>query len=221
MSLRHVSGGYIEATANIPPIGGCTVCGFFTRKADRGVQSVFLLLRNSVTGHYQEVATDAANDNLIGTRNAGDSASVMAISTDAPFFAGYTFAGSGTNTCTIFGRVLTSAAMSTLTMDVDAQVVSADIFRFGEDGFGNWFDGESSGVMIFDRVLTDAELLAQSRQRTPINRVSLNRWYPENDSGSASNNVVDFSGNARNGTVVGSPTATTGALGGYWTRAKT
>ena len=102
--------------------------------------------------------------------------------------------------------------MSTLTMDVDAQVVSADIFRFGEDGFGNWFDGESSGVMIFDRVLTDAELLAQSRQRTPINRVSLNRWYPENDSGSASNNVVDFSGNARNGTVVGSPTVTTEIL---------
>lgn len=127
-----------------------------------------------------------------------------------------TYSGSGTGTGKLWARNLTDASLSSVTFDVDANLVGADRLRIGDDSFGGWFDGDSCGFLAYGRVLTDAEILAQSKRRRPISRNSLNRWYPEIAMATAAANAVDWSGNGRDGSIVGSPTAATGSVLGRW-----
>lgn len=212
MAVRHASGGYLErytsgSTDGIPQSGGGTICGWFNRVVDRGASTCLILLRGEgTTGHYAGVyTTEGSFDRLKISSTWGDTSEISAYS-DVPVFVALTFDGT---TCSIYASNLSTAGFTggSLTMTTDPQF---NMVRVGDDSYGAWFNGESCGVMAWDRVLSASELNVQLRHRTPVNRAGLLFWLPEIDASTASNNAIDHSGNGRNFNVIGSPTAAAG-----------
>lgn len=216
MAIRHVASSYIECTSNLPPVSGATLCMHFVRRADRGNWGGLIFLRNSGTGEYGGAFLYSDGDTVYEVSGSQQVTTGVTVSNDVPCFVACTYNGSGTNTGTIYVRNITTTSLTSTTFDINANLIGANQLWIGDNGFGNYLDGDTLNIIIYDRILTASELLRQSKQRVPISRKNLNRWYPCLNSSSISENMNDWSGNNRTATLVGSSTASLGNTGISW-----
>lgn len=114
------------------------------------------------------------------------------------------FVGSASAT-TIYWRALTAPTLSTYTTGQASGFTAAQL-TYGDEVGGFKLNGRMWGARCWGRVLTPAEILAESFSLTPVSRQSLNfAWMLRN-----AQDLTDISGNGRPPTVVGTLTTEIG-----------
>lgn len=215
MSLRHVSGGYLQrytagSSDGIPQIAASTVCGWFTRRVDRNAASCWLLLRGEgTTGQYAGIYTTPSDDSVGIGSTWGTAGTITKTWIDSPTFVAMVCSGTAITVYTTEMGNPDSFNFYSTTVSVSGDP-QFNMLRIGDDSYGAWTDGESHGVMAWARALTTAELAAQRRHRTPIDRTGLLFWLPEVGA-TAAEQAMDMSGAGRHFSVVGSPVVATPA----------
>src|SRR5690606_3575775 len=111
-------------------------------------------------------------------------------------------------------RHAAAGASSLTTASVAGSTFTSTIFTLGLDDANSWPNVSLAGWKLYDRVLTDAELLAEMNRLRPASTTNLNAWWPmvANVAATADN---DYSGNARDLTPAGTITVEDGPPVGW------
>lgn len=216
MSVRFdAAGDEANRTANLPPNAGFTYMVHAVLDTDRGTgnyQPVFFVLDAGNTSGYSLGLISNQLDLEVHT-SGGTVSSLMgsrpALGTPACFFM--RSAGIGANQFTGGYRIPGQNSFVTSQGTLGGIGAAATLYVGG--AFSTyWTDGRKWGLKIWDRALSDAELLIESFHREVKSSTSLNLWAPLDNAA----DLGDKSGNSRNLTAVG--TLTTGVTpGGLWT----
>lgn len=134
--------------------------------------------------------------------NSADTASRPALGTPAAFFL--RCSGTGANLLTGGFRSVGSNSFVTASTTLPATVDAPATLYLGGLLGAFYYNGRRWNVKVWDRALSDAELLAESYYERVMFPASLNIYYPW----TGSTDTADRSGNARNPTIGG--TLTTG-----------
>lgn len=134
--------------------------------------------------------------------NSADTASRPALGTPAAFFL--RCSGTGANLLTGGFRSVGSNSFVTTSTTLPATVDAPATLYLGGLLGAFYYNGRRWNVKVWDRALSDAELLAESYYERVMFPASLNLYYPW----TGSTDTADRSGNARNPTIGG--TLTTG-----------
>ncbi len=185
------------------PTGDYTLALWVRIVNDRNNYS--MLASRDTGGDYLQLGCDADGTSLsmYTDFDGGTTHAVTSLTVGNWHFAAYTQAVAGNGTAIPYygtpGSALTAASSFT-------SGANTGTLYIGNSGFGEWFDGRVANLMIWDRVLSAAELANQMRQYVPVSPDGLHLWAPL----LRHTELVDFSGNGRTLTAGGTLTTEDG-----------
>lgn len=203
MAIRlDASADYLSRTADLPASTAFTIAGWFRRRGAGGaaVEVLSGLSRADLSSYY--LAYVAGGTLYVEVNGAYTAAG--AFSSDVWHFVALSSNGSGAGAAKI-RRADVGATSLTTTTRAGASFVSQLMVLCGV-GDPNYFGNFAvAGAKVWDRELSDSELLSEMHRLTPASTTNLNLWTPMVHN-SVANAVKDFSGNGRDWTANGSLT---------------
>jgi hypothetical protein len=131
------------------------------------------------------------------------------------YFLAFTVSGTSNTNGILYRATNGGALVVSPDLNINNQFTPIHV-RIGSDQFSEGADPLAiDNVMVFDAVLTEAEIQNLRQQRLPTRTAGLNVWYPLFKAGDVE---IDYSGNGRNATKVGSSFADAGVAGIPWLR---
>jgi hypothetical protein len=179
-----------------------TCMGRFFFSTDPNVeQRLFSMLDSSTS--YLLLQTGSAGDNLRLSINGTTSTAHTIVCDSRWYDVAIKVAGEGTDQAEFLIGEATAASLTKYTFTRTGSWV-ADDMAFGGSVVGDINpNGAMENWLIYDRVLTDAEVEIQRRMRRPIITNGLWGWWPMMG-GTIAEHLRDLSGGGRNLTQVGS-----------------
>lgn len=205
MAVRFdAAGDDLRRTASLPTSTAFTICGWAQMSVDTNTYATVCSLESgtSSAANYLLLSTDSDGTSLKVWSSATGAASttIVGLTVGTPFFFALTCSGTGATSAVGYYRAQGSNALTSVSYN-GVSFTPGALF-IANDSFSEPFSGRAWGVKVWDRVLSAAELLAESYFARPLFPTSLNCWWPlPNHS-----DTTDKSGNARNPTVTGTLT---------------
>lgn len=216
MAIRFdASGDYLTRTANLPSSTAFTLCGWFRRRAAGGATAE-ILFDIASAGHadYITAFCGAAGANGMYVQSTGGAPTGgTAITDDAWYFAALSCSGTGASAAVLRWAAVGATSFSSVsTAGKSFTLAQISVAGIGDAGFyGNL---AAAGMQLYDRALTDAELLQEMNRLTPASTTNLNVWSPMAHS-TVADAIKDFSGNGRDWTANGTLTIEDGPPVGW------
>lgn len=215
MALRlDAQADTLQRTANLPSATSFTVCGWFRRRGTGGTNQLLVGLGevgSHVVGCYIGIGA-TYEFNVYSSMAGAPVSSGVAVTADQWYFVAVSNAGTGATDAKV--RHAAPGASSLTTASAAGSTFTSNIFTFGLDDAGQWSNVSLAGWKLYDRVLTDAELLAEMNWLRPASTTNLNAWWPMvADVAATADN--DYSGNARDLTAGGTLTIEDGPPVGW------
>lgn len=205
MAVRFTPAGQdFRRTASLPSQSLFSACGFCTMNADTNAIAVLFGIESATTNApvYYSLETQGDGTTLQYLDSAANTVNLGAITVGTPFFWGITKNGTAVR---VFFRNLTTNVV-TVTTGTGATTAANVIMAIGGSSYaGEDLNGRMSGVKIWDAVLSDAEMANESTCLRPMRSAGLHLFSPMIHS-TVADCALDFSGNARDWTITGSPT---------------
>jgi hypothetical protein len=182
----------LRRTANLPPVGGFTMMGWFRILADTTSYSTFLAMggNNGSTNTYRLLRCCGNGWQELDVMTGASSGVAGKLSTPsgAWYHIALTVSGSGTGHVKAYlNGVLKS------TVDGNPATLAQE-FSIGNDSRNIWFNGSAADVKLYDAPLTASEIVQEMGRFEPVRTANLNAFYPLQ---SAAQSTLDFSGNNR------------------------
>lgn len=203
MAIRlDASADYLSRTANLPASTAFTISGWFRRRGAGGaaVEVLSGISRADLSSYY--LAYVAGGTLYVEVNGAYTAAG--AFSSDVWHFVALSSNGSGAGAAKIRRADVGATSLATTTR-AGASFVSQLMVLCGVGDPNYYGNFAVAGAKVWDRELSDSELLSEMRRLTPASWQGLNLWTPmfHNSVASAAR---DFSGNGRHWTANGSLT---------------
>lgn len=166
---------FLSRTAALPVGTSFTACGWAQQTTDINVVSVIFSLNEAADQYLIGYNTDGSTFALYG-RTGGAAPSNFATSPalGEPFF--WAMKRGGSTTVTGYWKY-PHARFVTATQTATGSAATAN-FRIGMDGFANsGINGLIWNVRVWDRALTEPELIAESLSDEPVTKHMLHAWY--------------------------------------------
>lgn len=201
MAIRFdATGDFLQRTTNIPAGTLFTVCGWAQQSVDtNGVSPIFSL--NEAAQQWLMTYSTDGSTLAIYARNsaAGGAAFASSPTLGQPFF--WAIKAQGT-AMTGYWRSFTANRFVTIT-DTAVTPGTTTNFTIAEDPFASTtgFNGLVWNVRIWDRVLSEPELLAESFSDTPVSKAALNSWLRMENASDAFDYSVYGRHTTKNGTL--------------------
>lgn len=186
----------LTRTANLPAWNAFTACGWARLTTDNNNYSTLFSLENSGSSEFVVFQTDVDGTSLLVYVTSGPSSNVATLTANTNFFWAVTSDGSNVR---IYYAAEGSAALNTVSIAFTDSFVPATMW-IGNNGFTEFFTGDIGNVIVWNEVKTQAFLESQRARVLPFDTTNLNIWSPLS---SASDEVIDYSGNGRNWTRTG------------------
>jgi hypothetical protein len=203
MAVRFdASGDILKRTANLPATSAFTACGWARFVSIRaGQYQYFIELANGTSnaGSYLIIGYRSGTAFEISTGNA--SASFASAPTTGTWFF-WALTHNNTNLVGYWAH----AGSALVTQSITGQSFTPAQLSIGNDTWNEWCDIEMSDTLIYDAVLTQAELEQQMYRSLPVRTANLNIWSPL----PSASDIVDYSGNGRDWTSGGTLTSASG-----------
>ncbi len=208
MAVRFdADGETLSISSGLPSSTAFTLCGWYKRRGGGSGTNEMLcgMYGADAPNAYIAVFTYSLSTYAFRVQtNAGSISSAgLSITDDAWYFCALSCGGTGAADAKVRAAALGSASLTTVSAAGSSFVpvgLSLDVA-----GFGTWSNQALSGFKLFDRVLTDAELLAEMNRLTPASTTNLSAWWPLVGD-TIANAVKDYSGNGRDWTANGTLT---------------
>lgn len=203
MAIRlDASADYLSRTANLPASTAFTIAGWFRRRGAGGaaVEVLSGISRADLSSYY--LAYVAGGTLYVEVNGAFTAAG--AFSSDVWHFVALSSNGSGAGAAKIRRADVGATSLATTTR-AGASFVSQLMVLCGVGDPNYYGNFAVAGVKVWDRELSDSELLSEMHRLTPASTTNLNLWTPMVHN-SVANAVKDFSGNGRDWTANGSLT---------------
>jgi hypothetical protein len=201
--LFNAAGESITRSTSLPTYTNMSACGFARRTADGDSYGSVFVVRDTTYSVGAGVYTrnTAGGDNLVlYTTDVGDLTIMARPAVNTWFFWGYTCAGTGASQTSGFGRLLSSAALSSNTGGDSAVMTLSNMDMGSVSGSVDSFVGDLYCVKVWDAVLTSAEMLAESLSVFP-KRLNNLHLYSRLESADTAG-LRDLSSSGRNWTDV-------------------
>lgn len=166
MSVRFdASGDYLRRTANLPSNTAYTICGWARLVTDTNTYSTIASIESATTsaGAYALLSTDVDGVSLKHWGSGGTSGTLATLTVGTDFFWAITCGATGANGATAYYRAKGSTALSSVLGYGDA--FTPAVIYLANDSYTEPFNGRIWNVKVWNRVLTAAELLAESYYR--------------------------------------------------------
>lgn len=205
MAIRFDAAGEgLSRSTSLPSATAFTLCGWFKIVGDGAGSNEYLCAIGDTDGtdwlvFYTRVS--GTYSVRLYSPAAGAPVSAGSISTGQWYFGALSCAGTGATDAK--ARFAALGATTFSSASVPGVAFTPTALAFGDTlSYGQWANAAVAGWKLFDRALTDAELLAEMYRLTPASTTNLNLWTPMVHN-TAANAVRDFSGNGRDWTAVG------------------
>jgi len=207
--FNGTAANYLEL-GTTPPITAWSACGWAKLSADRNALSTLLVREDNTPFSYTSIGTQADGTTLKVENDAMET-SLLSLSVGDVFFWCITAAGAGTNTLKGYAAKMGDTALSTAQRNIVSDGAATTYIRLGDNAYSEPYDGWIDNVLVFDTVLTEAEVNAQWRRRVPIKAPW--SWLTANETTAV---YTDKSGNGRNWTLSGTALAIEDGAGVGW-----
>ncbi len=216
MALRlDAQADTLQRTANLPASStAVTLCGWFRRRGSGGTNELLVAIAESPGGPaiVAYIGLGGTPAFTLFTPAHGAPVTGGSITTDTWYFLALSGQGTGATDAKLRHAAL--GATSLTTISATNASFTPGLVQFGFDDAGQWPNAALAGWKLYDRVLTDAELLAEMNRLRPASTTNLNAWWPMvADVAATADN--DFSGNARDLTPAGTITVEDGPPVGW------
>lgn len=193
-------------SANVPTQGAATIACWVNLAANAAYGGVMSLFSNASTREIGIISVEGSSTMNLYWTNAGASASAT-LSTSAGtgqwFYLALTSAGTAIGALDAYYREPADTSWSTATNSSTVDTLTPDRVFLNDDGYAsNATSARYAHLKVWDAVLTTDELLSEMYSAFPVRYANLNVYCPLWNVGS---DEIDYSGNARNLTVGGTP----------------
>lgn len=216
MALRlDANGDYLYRTANLPSSTAFTICGWFRRRGTGGTNQFLVGIDDGAGGNAIACVIGLAGSYEFRVYSSGSGSFVstgVAVTQDQWYFVALSCGGTGASDAQV--RHAAPGATSLTTASTTGDAFTATGYGISTAAADYWANVALAGWKLYDRVLTDAELLAEMNRLTPASTTNLNLWTPMVHDVAATA-AKDFSGNGRDWTVAGTLTVEDGPPVGW------
>lgn len=191
----------VARTANVPDDALFTACGWAIR-ANTGVeQPLFTLLNNSFQGVVYSTDLDGSGVMIYASNTYEETVVNNSVAAGVPFFWAIKSSGTGATQTQGYFRAASSNTLTVVNLGYTRGAITPTGFSIGAfvGETVNGFQGRIWNVKIWDRALTDDELLIESYYRRVVFPANINVHYWLR----SASDTADRSGNGRNPTVSG------------------
>ena len=214
MAIRLGTQAYLQRSTNLPSATAVTICGWFRKRGAGGAAAHILCAftttdASSGVGCYIDLG--GTSQFFVGSGGAPVSSGVT-VTTDQWYWFALSNAGTGATDCKV--RHATPGATSFTTASTQGVTFTPGNLAFSAEAADYWANVALAGVRVFDRVLTDAELLAEMNRLRPASTTNLNLWTPM-VADVAATAYKDYSGNGRDWSAGGTITVEDGPPVGW------
>lgn len=204
-SFSNPGTGSHLASTTAPAVGSFSACGFATLEADRNDYSMLFSIDDG-SSNWTQMGTDTDGTSIVAFTSAGGGVSTSALanmSLGSPFFWGITGAGAGANNLIAYWRQVSRGHRIVSASTTGVATFGSATLKLAGDGFGGAYSwqGRMWGTRVWGRVLTPAQMHAESFRGDPQNISGLWAWYPLE--GNVNRLGEDWSGNRRHLTRTG------------------
>lgn len=215
------SASYLHRSANLPTPSAFTVCLWFRAPSSVGAYQTLISLEADYP-NYMILTLDPGLGDLRVWSGDGtgetNTAGLLSPNATDHYFLALTINGTGSTNGTLYRATNGGALVTTGNLEIKTNFAATSM-KFGNDQFSEIAeDLDLENVVIFDAALSAAEIDNVRQQRLPARTANLNVWYPLFK---ATDVEVDYGGNGRNATKVGSGYTTVGLAGIPWRRGET
>lgn len=200
MAIRcDASADYLSRTANLPGSTAFTIAGWFRRRGAGGaaVEVLSGISRADLSSYYLAYVSGGT----LYVEVSGAYTAAGAFSSDVWHFVALSSNGSGAGAAKIRRADVGATSLATTTR-AGASFVPQLMVLCGVGDPNYYGNFAVAGVKVWDRELSDSELLSEVHRLTPASTTNLNLWTPMVHN-SVANAVRDLSGNGRDWTAVG------------------
>lgn len=193
-AVRFVGAGASALTREsaIPAVGAFTACGW-TQRTSNAFYGTLIALENA-GGGYLSLQHNDVTDTLTCFQIGAADITCGSKPIDRPYFWALVSAGAAAGETRVYIRDTHAKTFEVYPSTGALSPFTPNGLRIGANTFSEYYDGAIWGVMVWDRALTEQELLAQSfRPQAPIDATKLNLWYPLD----TDYNIRDFGPNQR------------------------
>jgi hypothetical protein len=202
---------YVGRTTSLPSVGAFTICGWAVCDVNRGAWSTLFSLSDGTSSVGIEWALDSSNVPVSWASSSGTAGFGSAVSVGAPFFWFVTWSGTGAGQIKFGYRPSGSAGLTSTTTLQGSFTISDLRLLDGQTG-GEWFNGRVYNVKVWDRAVSDDEVLAESFFRRVLFPTSAHAHWKLRDTG----DLADYTGGGRTLTASGSIANGEDAGHGLW-----
>lgn len=207
MAIRFDATDTAARTANVPNIRNFSACGWTYVVTDSGAapQAVLSMLDGTLQDGIVLYWDNTFQQLSLTIADAGAVLDAQVIVDPSPvtgtWFAWFVkCGGNGTNAVEAGIRAAGTETWTTGTADMNASVAdNASFYVCSAAGVGQYLDCRMQGVKAWDAVLTNSELLQETRAYSLGVTASVNFWWPW----AVHTDTADYSGNGRNPTITG------------------
>lgn len=166
---------YLSRTTNVPAGTSFTACGWAQQSVDNNAISVIFALNEAADQYLYTSAADGTTFGIYG-RSGGGAAFATSPALGTPFF--WAIKRGAATTVTGYWRPRERSTFITVTDTATGSAATASMQIARETlGATSGFNGLIWNVRVWDRVLTDPELLAESNSDEPVSKHGLNSWF--------------------------------------------
>lgn len=198
MAIRFDSGGEcLFRASNLPASTAFTACGWFNKRGSGGttLSTIAIIVPSSGGGYIGAYSTVDGSKFGIQTDTSAGMVSGGAVTDNQWYFVAMSGAGTGATDAKL--RYAAHGASSLTTVANNGSSFTSAYLVVGMNNAEYWGNQTVAGWKVFDRALTDAELLNEMYRLTPASTTNLNSWSPMFHS-TVADAAKDYSGNGNN-----------------------
>lgn len=198
MAIRFDSGGEcLLRSSNLPASTAFTACGWFNKRGSGGttLSTIAIIVPSSGGGYIGAYSTVGGSKFGIQTDTSAGMVSGGAVTDNQWYFVAMSGAGTGATDAKL--RYAAHGASSLTTVANNGSSFTSAYLVVGMNNAEYWGNQTVAGWKVFDRALTDAELLNEMYRLTPASTTNLNSWSPMFHS-TVADAAKDYSGNGNN-----------------------
>lgn len=198
MAIRFDSSGEcLLRASNLPASTAFTACGWFNKRGSGGttISIIAIIVPSSGGGYIGAYSTVDGSKFGIQTDTSAGMVSGGAVTDNQWYFVAMSGAGTGATDAKL--RYAAHGASSLTTVANNGSSFTSAYLVVGMNNAEYWGNQTVAGWKVFDRALTDAELLNEMYRLTPASTTNLNSWSPMFHS-TVADAAKDYSGNGNN-----------------------
>lgn len=198
MAIRFDSSGEcLLRASNLPASTAFTACGWFNKRGSGGttLSVIAIIVPSSGGGYIGAYSTVDGSKFGIQTDTSAGMVSGGAVTDNQWYFVAMSGAGTGATDAKL--RYAAHGASSLTTVANNGSSFTSAYLVVGMNNAEYWGNQTVAGWKVFDRALTDAELLNEMYRLTPASTTNLNSWSPMFHS-TVADAAKDYSGNGNN-----------------------